>query len=125
MIERFLKRIAKHTAVYWGSPTPAEDGSNEYGDPIEINCFWNEQVKVASEKDGKVVAIQAMVYVTQDLAEQGMLMLGTLADLTTAQGDDPNRVSGAYEITKFIKTPSRYKFGEYNRCAIIAPSKAK
>jgi hypothetical protein len=125
MIERFIKRISKDKAVYWGSPSPAADGSNTYPAPTEINCLWNAKVKVVSEKDGKVVAIEAMVYVSQDLSDQGMLMLGTLSQLTTAQKTDPRKVSSAYEITDFVKTPSLYKKNEFNRCAIIAPTKAR
>lgn len=125
MIEKYIKKISKHTAVYWGTPTSRADGSNSYGTPVEISCFWNEQSNMTYEEGGKTVHITAKVYVSQDLDEQGMLFLGTLADLTTAQENDPRKISRAYEITRFLKTPSLYKKTEYNRCAIIAPKSTK
>ena len=124
-IEKYIKRIARHTAVYWASPTAAQDGSNTYGAPAEIKCFWKEQYDLFKDKDGREVAIKAKVYVFDDLDEQGMLFLGTLADLTTAQKNDPRKVSRAYEISSFVKTPSLYSKGQFNRCAVILPNVKK
>jgi hypothetical protein len=125
MIEKYIKRISKHTAVYWGSPTPAADGSNTFGTPEEIKCFWLNESGVTVEKDGKEVSVVATVYVSQDLDEQGMLYLGTLSELTTAQKTDPRRVSCAYEITRFRKDPSLYLNGKFSRRAFIAPRQTR
>ena len=125
MIEQYIKRISKHTAVYWGSPTPRANGSNSYGTPIEIKCFWKDTSQLIADRDMKEVSIKATVYVFQDLDEQGMLFLGTLSDLTTAQKADPRKVTRAYEISRFVKTPSLYLNGKYNRYAIIAPETAR
>lgn len=124
MIESYLKRIAKDKAVYWPSPTPRADGSNQYGTPVEIDCFWKGSFQSIPDRDMREVSIKAQVYVLQDLDEQGMLYQGTLVSLTQAQQDDPRLVSRAYVITKFLKTPSLYK-NEYNRMAIIAPETAR
>lgn len=113
------------TAVYWSSPTPRQDGSSAYAAPVEIKCFWKDGSHLVADRDMKEVSIKAMVYVSQDLDEQGMLFLGVLTDLTTAQRADPRKISRAYEITQFLKTPSLYLKNQYNRCAIISPEKAR
>lgn len=119
-VESFIKRIAtRDTAVYWASPTPAADGSNTYGAPVEIDCFWKNASILATDKDGKEVFIEAEVHVAQDLVEQGMLFHGTLADLTAAQEADPKKVQRAYEIRIFKKTPSIQIRGKFNRVAML------
>lgn len=125
MIERYIKRIAKQKAVYWSSPTPREDGSNQYAAPIEIDCLWKDSTQLIPDRDVKEVSVKALVYVFQDLDEQGMLFLGCLSNLTTDQKADPRKVQRAYEITRFVKTPSLYKAGEFNRQAYIAPETSR
>lgn len=122
-IERYIKRISQHTAVYWSTPVAAADGSNTYAAPVEISCFWKEGFRENPDRDMKIVSAKAVVYVSQDLDEQGMLFKGTLNDLTTAQKADPRKVSRAYTY-EFVKTPSLHLKGKYNRMAIIAPEKA-
>jgi hypothetical protein len=82
-------------------------------------------VQLIPDRDAREVSVKALVYVSQDLAEKGMLFEGKLSDLTTAEKADPRRVSRAYEITKFEKIPSLYKKGQYNRHAIIAPETSR
>jgi hypothetical protein len=125
MIEKYIKRVSRQTAVYWGSPTPREDGSNRYGTPVQIKCVWKDSTQLIPDRDMKEVSVKATVYVSQDLDEQGMLFLGCLADLTTSQKADPRLVNRAYEITRFIKTPSLYMRGEYSRVAIISPESSR
>jgi hypothetical protein len=124
MIEQYLKRISRHVAVYWSRSTVRSDGSFSYNAPVEIKCFWSPNTKLTTvEKEGKVISIMATVHVTQDLSEQAILYLGTLSSLTTLQQSDPRKVSGAYEITMFIKEPSLYLLDTYNRRALITPRK--
>lgn len=125
MIDRYIKRISKHIAVYWSSPVPRPDGSNSYAAPIEIRCFWKGASQLIPDRDMKEISIKALVYVSQDLDEQGMLFLGKLSNLSTQEKADPRLVSRAYEITRFVKTPSLYMNGEYNRQAIIAPESSR
>jgi len=125
MIERYIKRISKDKAVYWPSPTPREDGSNSYGAPIEINCFWKDGFQSIPDRDMREVSVKALIYVSQDLDEQGMLYKGRLQDLTAAEKADPRLVERAYEITKFVKTPSLHLRNQYNRQVYIAPEKSR
>lgn len=125
MIEKFIKRISVHKAVYWGTPAAAADGSNTFGNPVEIDCFWKEESETWVDKDNREVFVTAKVYVTQDLDEEGMLYRGTLADLSAAQEADPRKVPEAYEITRFMTVPSLYLTNDFNRCAIISPRRAR
>lgn len=125
MIERYIKRISKDTAVYWASPTSRTDGSNAYATPVEISCFWLNETELTSTQDGKEVYIVAKVFVSQDLDEQGMLFQGCLSDLTAAQKADPRKVRRAYEIRRMSKLPSRHLKNAFNRCAMISPRLAR
>ncbi len=117
--EAFMKRAVRQTAVYWSSPTASEDGSNTFVTPTEIQCLWREKIEMITDKEGREVVSRATVYVLEDMDEQGMLYLGTLADLSTAEKADPRKVTNAYEIKLFVKTPGRHLNGEFARRAML------
>jgi len=119
-IEAFIKRLCKSdTVVYWASPSEESDGSFGFDAGAEITCFWKEETEVFTDANGKEMISNAMVYVEQDLDEQGMIFHGALTDLTAGQIADPKTVQAAYEIKKFIKLESMYQTGEYKRTAMI------
>lgn len=118
-VETHLRSRCKDFAVYWGSPTKGADASNTYGDPFEIKCFWEGESFFTMTIDGKEVSLRARIHVLEDLDEQGMLFHGRLADLTTAERANPKKASRAYEIKRFIKTPSMGARNKYNRIAMI------
>lgn len=107
-IERFIKRkIKKDTAVYWGPEASMRaDGSPVFGDPVEINCLWDDSSETFTNDNGQEFVAAASVYVSQDLAQEGMLFHGKLTDLATEEKADPRRVHAAYEIKVFEKGPS-------------------
>lgn len=117
--EAFMKRACRQTAVYWSSPTAAEDGSNTFATPTEIQCSWSEKIKMIRDNEGREIVSRATVHVLEDMDEQGMLYLGTLADLTAAEEADPRKVTDAYEIKIFLKTPGRHLNGEFARRAML------
>lgn len=125
MIERYLRRIAKDTAVYWGSPTLRDDGTNQYAAPIEIKCLWKEGFISDPDRDIVSISIKAQIYVFRDLDQGGILWKGTLAQLSVQEKQDPREIEDAYEINIFKKIPSLYIRGEFNRYAIIAPEIAR
>ena len=118
-IERVIKRRSKHKAVYWASPTNAVDGSLAYTAPKEIDCFWRNETENIITTDGREVVSTAVVYVNEDVDEQGMLYLGRLEDLTSSEKSDPRKKKTAYEIKKFIRTPSIAINGTYVRKALL------
>ncbi|KKL85034.1 hypothetical protein LCGC14_1958750 [marine sediment metagenome] len=117
--EAFMKRACIQTAVYWNAPVAAEDGSNTFATPTEISCLWKDKITMMRDNDGKDIISKASVHVLEDIDEMGMLFLGTLADLSTAQKADPRKVSNAYEIKVFVKTPGRHLNGEFARRAML------
>jgi len=106
-LEAFIARRCVQTAVYW---TP--DGEDGYGNtvftsdsPREIACRWEDSTRLMTDAQGDEIVVRAEVFVTEDLEEKGVLYLGTLDDLDSAQEDDPKQVDGAYEIRRFDKMP--------------------
>ena len=131
-IEAIVSRLCTEIAVYWGSPVSDGMGSFAFATPIEIPCRWQESGQILSDKDGNEIISKAVVYVTQDLDEEGMLYLGTLIDLgitsdnisvddtnvdvddtdvtvddagTALAVSDPKSVDKAYFINRFEKSP--------------------
>ena len=119
MIEQYMKRIARHTAVYWGSPKMNKDGVTEFDLPVEIKCFWKGGSEMLVLRTGREINSMATVYVLEDLAEGGMLWLGTLEDLSNLEESDPREISNAYEIQPTWKTPSLAMTNDYVRKVML------
>ena len=118
-ISKVVKRFCVQTAVYWGSPTPDGYGKMNFAAPDEIDCRWENTTKLITAYNGEQIACTAVILLTQDVVVQGMLYLGTLDDLDSAQEDDPYSVTGAYEIKRFDKIPGARSTTEFVRKAYI------
>lgn len=119
-IGAFLKKVnTRDTAVYWGVPTSAADGTATYQEPIEIPCFWKEDIRRVKDYWEKEMVSRAHVYVDFDLDERGMLYHGKLTDLSDEERTDPNKMEHAYEIRRFMKTPSLQLKTSFDRKAFI------
>lgn len=115
----FIEEVCVQTAVYWGNPTPDGYGGMTYADPVEIDCRWDDVAKVVSDAKGKEIITAAQVLVTQDLDLEGVLFLGLLDDLDSAQEDNPMTITGAYSIKRFDKTPLFESTNEFVRKAYL------
>lgn len=101
----YIKRLCKHTAVYW-EPTGSDGyGYNTYSNAKEIKCRWSEEKELIKDNQGKEIISNANVLTLIDLKEDGMLYWGNLNDLDSSQQDDPKTVEGAYTIIRFTKVP--------------------
>lgn len=118
-IEAYMKRVCTDTAVYWGTPTADEYAAYSFTDPVEISCLWKETTEMIRDDAGREIVARAEVWVLQDLDEHGMLYHGELADLNTGEEDDPREILNAYEIKRFLKTPSLHLPGEFNRKVML------
>ena len=116
-----ISKNCKQTAVYWSSPVNDGYGGFTFAEPIEIKCRWEDKVQFIRMDDGNMQASRAIVYVLQELDEEGYLYLGTLADLDSADEDDPTIVSGAYNIKKFEKSPVLGKTNAFAYKAWLTP----
>jgi len=119
MIESYIKRLGTDTLVYWSAPVADASGVMQYSAPKEIKGFYKGGYEVMRHRDGREIGSVAVVYLTEDIDEVGMLWLGELTDLTTAQKEDPRLVAGAHEVKMFIKTPSLAMKNNFARKAIL------
>jgi len=102
----FPNKQLNQTAVYWASPTQDGYGGFTWSSPVEIDCRWQNSTKVITTGNGDEIVCKAIVYVNQDVDEEGMLYLGDLDDLDSGQEADPMTVDGAYKILRFDKSPT-------------------
>lgn len=99
-----LQKILKQTAVYW---PPASNQFDSFGkpvqsDPVEISCRWEDKTREDITEEGTRLVPDVRAFVGQDLEIGGVLMLGTLDDISE---DYPLDNPGAYEIKTFEKIP--------------------
>jgi len=122
-IESNIARLCNQTAVYWGNPVDDGYGGKDFDDPVEIACRWEDKISVMSDAQGNQFVSKSVVYVLQDLDEEGYLFLGTLDDLdedTDSSGSyyDPRVIDQAFEIKAFDKSPN-LKATEFVRKAYL------
>jgi hypothetical protein len=120
-ISAMLNRTCKQTCIYWGSPVNDGYGGKDFTDPIEILCRWEDKVQLIRLDDGSEISSRAIVYVLQDVDIEGMMFLGELTDLSSAEEGDPISVDGAYVIKKFEKSPSLGSTTEFVRKVWLTP----
>jgi hypothetical protein len=131
-IESMISRNCKQTAVYWGTPINNGEGGFTFADPVEIQVRWENKLQLITDNTGNEIVAKSVIYTTQDLEEEGMLCLGTIAELDLIAGaeitvddeeitvddedvtvDDeggsivsnPKQIEGAFSIKRFDKTP--------------------
>lgn len=104
-----IERLCTQTAVYWGGPTADGEGGYTYDDPVEIDCRWEYRREIFTRMGGGNISEQlisnAIVYVLQDVDEQGLLFLGDLDDLDSADEEQPWEASNVYRIQRVDKIP--------------------
>lgn len=120
-----ITKVLKQTCVYWAlTPEEGTDVSyDDYGqpivtasDPVEISCRWEDKNEEFISANGTKMVSRAVVYVGQDVAVGGILMLGTKDNITDSVTIKNN--AGAYEIKAFSKLPN-FKATEFLRTAYL------
>jgi len=118
-----ITKMRKQKAVYWppGSDVSGGLDYDDYGkplyaDPVEIDCRWEDVAQEFVDTRNEITFSQAIVYVDRDVGLRGVLMLGTLADVTDL--DDPKSNENAWEIRRFDKLPN-LRNTEYLRTAYL------
>jgi len=124
----FIEDKCVQTAVYWGNPQNAGDGSLKFDDPIEINCMWEDVIRQIEDKAVKdtaeIFVSKSQVFVLQELDEGGYLYLGTLDSLyDVAESStvtlDPLTIENAYMIRKKSKIPRLGSSTEFIRMVYL------
>lgn len=125
-----LTRTCKQVCVYWGNPTNDGEGGKTFDDPVELYCRWEELSQVVTDNKGAEITSRAVVYLLQDVDEEGMLYLGTLEDLyddyatdsSAGEVENPIGIEGAYVIKRFEKLPVLGSTTEFSRRVYLTPS---
>ena len=115
---KFIDSVCVQTAVYWGNPTSDGYGGTTYDDPVEISCRWEEKITLIQNIQGEEVVSKAEILLTQDVAANGLLFLGTLTDLDSGEEEDPMTVD-AWTILRFDKTPLFQSTDEFVQKAYV------
>lgn len=107
---RFIKKVCVQTAVYWPSPTPDGYGEMTYGTAKDIKCRWSDKIQVIKWQSAYMPTSNefisyAEILLYEDVDVQGVLWLGSLASLSTAQIESPLTIAGAREIKTFERIP--------------------
>ena len=101
-IEKFIRRIAVQTAVYWGNPVDDGFGGLIFDDPVEIKCRWDATAELITAADGEQYVTRAKIIVIQDMDVNGYLFLGFLIDLDS-DNSNPKEIDGTCRIRRFDK----------------------
>ena len=123
-IEKVILRACNQVAVYWGGPVSDGYGGKSFDNPVEILCRWQDEVQTISKTEGKEILSKSVVYVLQDLDEEGWLFLGTLdslydlAESSFGAISDPKKFENTFEIIRFDKIPDK-KAVEFVRKAYL------
>jgi hypothetical protein len=125
-IEKFIRRIAVQTAVYWGNPVDDGYGGLTFDDPVEIKCRWDISLglrilsnsEILVSKTG-ILASGGKILVNQDLDVKGYLMLGVLNDLDSDQIDNPKEIENSFQIIAFSKVSMIRSTTEFVRTVFI------
>jgi hypothetical protein len=118
-IEAVMTRLCVQKAVYWGNPIGNGTGGFIYDPPIEIPCRWEDTAILVSDKEGNDLISKAVIYVLQDLDEEGMICLNSLDNLDSSLDIDPNNVDNTYIIKRFDKLPALKSSTEFLRKAYL------
>jgi len=124
-----MNRSFSQRAVYWGSPQEDGYGGKTFADPIELACRWEDMHQIVTDNKGTEITSRALVFLPQDVDEEGYLYLGTLDDLydmnsESSAGGIPNpaTIDTAYIIKRFQKTPALGSTTVFLRTAYLTPS---
>ena len=123
-IGSLINRMCKQTAVYWGNPVADGYGGFTFDSPREVKCRWEDKKQLIMDNQGKEIVARSIVYVLEDLDEQGYLFWGKLSDAAATDGDgypdEPRKIAKAYEIKRFHTIPGLRDSGEAVRSAYLS-----
>jgi hypothetical protein len=93
-----MKLRLNQTLVYWGPAGVNGFGESLFQDPVELACRWEDKRELFRNKEGQEVMSSSVVYPVSAVSLGGYLFLGTLADLSSAEEDNPRLVQNAKEV---------------------------
>lgn len=101
-----MKISRNQNAVYWPPTGPDGFGGSTYGTAVDIAVRWESRQEIYVDKDAREARSLAVVYPDRELMTEGLMYLGTLADLASGQEADPFSITGIQEIKSAQSSPS-------------------
>lgn len=101
----FTTRNLHQKCCYWGNPIPDGYGGFTFDEPVELDCRWEDISMTELAALGIASTIRSEVYLSQDVDEQGMLLLKELVELDSSEYNDPVS-AGAFIIVRFDRIPT-------------------
>jgi hypothetical protein len=90
------------TCVYWAPSSIDKTGAVTYAAAVEVACRWDDFTQEILSVEGDTILSMASVMVDQNVAINGYLWLGELADAPA----DPKADSTAHLIRQFMCNPN-------------------
>ena len=122
-IEKFIESVCVQPTVYWEVNGLDGFGGRAYKNPVEIYVRWDHETRVVKSTNGEELIVKGKILTTQDLTVQGLLTLGSLADFTPLQLNDPKSIPEVYEIVLFSKIPMIKSTTVFVRTAYVGATK--
>lgn len=113
-----ISSMLRQKAVYWASPENDGYGNFTFDDPVEIDCRWEEKAESYFKPNGTEAQSLAIVYVDRDVDIGGYLQFGELADVGSANLNNPEDDPDSYRIEQKYKLPN-FRISEYLRIAFL------
>ena len=99
-ITDFIASKCTQPIVYWANPVSDGFTGFEYDDPVQLYGRWEELNEVIMGPNGKELISQARVFLTQEVAEEGRMWLGSMDDLDSAPDPDASAVNALYIVAQ-------------------------
>jgi len=99
-------KFLKQKAVYWPPQERDEFGQKSLGDPVELDCRWDDEQEEQVDAEGNKFISRAQVMVDRDLSKGGLLLLATIEDVNTEDFPDNPKQAGAVEVRTMKRHPT-------------------
>lgn len=84
-----ITKMRKEKAVWWGVTALDEFGQPIFAEPLEIDCRWEDVLKIAINQEGDEFTSSSTVYVDREMVPGDWLWRGELAELPDGMEIDP------------------------------------
>lgn len=90
-----------NTATYWAPSTLNEYGEQSFIAPTQISVRWQSKLELIIDREtGKEIISKAIIYLNQDVTENGFLYLGVSSE------SNPKSEDASFLIRRVDKTPN-------------------
>jgi hypothetical protein len=100
----------KQAALYWAPGNPDGYGRPSYGGPVEIWVRWELTHEEFIDPDGTRKLSRVVVWLDQEVAIGGKLMLGTLDDLDSRLAPLSGRAWEVQQVTQHLNLAADREF---------------